>query len=221
MSPFVSCIMPTADRPEFVIMAIEQFQAQTYQDRELVILDDGRESVETLIPDDKRIRYLRLPINMPNGRKRNILCSAAAGEIIAHWDDDDLYHPSRIDYQVHRLIHSGANVNGLNQLYFYEPSTGQPYRYEWPQERGIWLHGATLCYLKRHWEENHFPEIYVCEDLAFIYRSMACEIAPQSLDWSDWYVGIIHETNVSYKRTDGLRWRKISRLPSWAERELK
>ena len=55
----VSCIMPSADRPRFVPQAIAQFLHQDYEHRELIVLDDGVQSVEDLMPDDPRVRYVR------------------------------------------------------------------------------------------------------------------------------------------------------------------
>jgi glycosyltransferase involved in cell wall biosynthesis len=57
--PLVSCIMPTANRRAFVPRAIQYFLRQDYPEKELVILDDGEDSVADLIPADPRIRYLR------------------------------------------------------------------------------------------------------------------------------------------------------------------
>ena len=46
--------------------------------------------------NDPRIRYKHAPEAMTIGAKRNDLCAAANGEIIAHFDDDDLYGPHYI-----------------------------------------------------------------------------------------------------------------------------
>ena len=43
--PLVSCVMPTADRRQWVPQAIRNFQQQNYPNRELLIVDDGREAV--------------------------------------------------------------------------------------------------------------------------------------------------------------------------------
>ena len=51
--------MPNADRPRFVPQAIAHFLQQDYEHRELIVLDDGVQSVEDLMPDDPRVRYVR------------------------------------------------------------------------------------------------------------------------------------------------------------------
>jgi len=59
--PLASCIMPTANRRRFVPQAIRYFLAQDYLNKELLIVDDGEEAVGGLVPEDARIRYIRLP----------------------------------------------------------------------------------------------------------------------------------------------------------------
>jgi len=81
--------MPTRNRRLFVVQAVAQFLAQDYGDRELIVVDDGEDAVADLLPADSRIRPLRLDRRATIGAKRNIACEAAAGEVIAHWDDDD------------------------------------------------------------------------------------------------------------------------------------
>jgi Glycosyl transferase family 2 len=53
--------MPTANRRRFVSQAIRYFLAQEYSNKELLIVDDGEEAVGDLVPEDARIRYIRLP----------------------------------------------------------------------------------------------------------------------------------------------------------------
>src|SRR5207245_5280294 len=103
----VSCLMPTRDHRPFVSQAIAYFSKQDYPNRELVILDDGEEPAEELVPDDPRIHYRRLDRPLALGPKRNLACEMASGELLAHWDDDDWYAPWRLGYQVAGLLQSG------------------------------------------------------------------------------------------------------------------
>src|SRR5205807_10283597 len=59
-TPLVSCIMPTYNRRPFVPQAIQYFLRQDYINKELVIVDDGTDSVSDLVPAGERIRYIRL-----------------------------------------------------------------------------------------------------------------------------------------------------------------
>src|SRR4051794_8567955 len=105
--PLVTCIMPTRDRRRFVAQAIAYFQRQDYEPRELLVLDDGEDAVQDLMPADSRIRYVRLGEPWPLGRKRNHACELSRGELICHWDDDDWMAPDRVSRQAARLLDGG------------------------------------------------------------------------------------------------------------------
>lgn len=124
VTPLVSCIMPTCGRPSFVPKAIEYFLRQDYPARELVIVDDGPVSVESLVPADPRIVYVRRPTRRSVGDKRNLACELARGELIAHWDDDDWYAPRRLSNQVAALRESGARICGLRDLLYFDLRRG-------------------------------------------------------------------------------------------------
>jgi len=93
-----------ADRRVFIPHAIHYFLRQDYANRELIVLDDGTDPVSDLIPDDPRIRYIRMQERRTVGAKHNLGCELARGEIIAHWDDDDWFAEWRLSYQVSELL---------------------------------------------------------------------------------------------------------------------
>ena len=89
--PLVTCIMPTSNRRVFIGQAVRCLLRQDYRHFELIVVDDGADAVGDCLPDDARIRYIRLDHHLSVGAKRNLACSQARGEIIFHWDDDDWY----------------------------------------------------------------------------------------------------------------------------------
>lgn len=103
-SPLVSCLMVTGSRPHRARLAIECFTRQTYESRELVIVDDGPDDelahhVQRL--SDDRIRMVRLQSrNQTLGELRNLAVEHARGEFVCQWDDDDLFDPDRLLWQV-------------------------------------------------------------------------------------------------------------------------
>src|SRR5258708_4948225 len=105
----LSCIMPTFNRPRFVAQAVRYFLAQDYPEKELVIVDDGTDSVADLVPKNAQIRYFRQETKQALGSKRNFACEQARGDIIAHWDDDDWSAPWRLRYQVEQLLVAQAD----------------------------------------------------------------------------------------------------------------
>src|ERR1035438_3066901 len=111
--PIVSAIMPTYNRRDFVRQAIEYFNRQDYPAvaRELIVVDDGEQSVADLATGVDNIRYFRLARRTSVGAKRNFACAQAHGDVIVHWDDDDWSAPHRISAQVGAL--GNADVCGL------------------------------------------------------------------------------------------------------------
>ena len=53
-------MMPTADRRLFVAQAVAYFLVQDYPQKELLIVDDGVDSVADLAPENAAVRYFRL-----------------------------------------------------------------------------------------------------------------------------------------------------------------
>src|SRR5207249_2799191 len=143
--------MPTADRRRFLPQAIRQFLAQDYPDKELVILDDGADSVADLVPENPQVRYLRLERKLTLGAKRNECARISRGDIILHWDDDDWMADWRISYQVSRLLERNHSICGLDRLLYYETASGKAWEYIYPRGQRPWLAGNTFCYRKTFW----------------------------------------------------------------------
>ncbi|MCA9969459.1 MAG: glycosyltransferase, partial [Anaerolineales bacterium] len=202
--PLVSCIMPTADRRAFVPRAIACFLRQEYAHRELIILDDGVESVADLVPADARIRYERLPRRLRVGEKRNLACEAARGDVIAHWDDDDWYASWRLGYQAAQLQAAGADVCGLDRVLYWDAAAERAWLYVYPPRGRPWVAGNTLCYPRAFWQRNPFQAIDVGEDARFVWSQQAQRVLP--LPDHRFCVAWIHAGNVSPKRPSGSRW---------------
>ncbi|HYE13812.1 MAG TPA: glycosyltransferase, partial [Pyrinomonadaceae bacterium] len=199
--------MPTHDRRAFVARAVEYFMRQDYEPKELIIVDDGSDAVADLVPDDGRVRYVRLERRMSVGAKRNTACEHARGEVIAHWDDDDWHAPRRLSYQVEALLREGAEVCGIRRLLFFEPSSGRAWLYTYPESQRPWLSGSTLCYTRAFWERTRFADVSVGEDARFLWAGRPERIAV--LDDNTFHVGIVHEENVSPKQTGGSYWKEV------------
>jgi hypothetical protein len=200
--------MPTADRRAFVPLAIEGFLEQDYPDRELVVLDDGDDPVDDLVPDDPRVRYRRLGRRTMLGAKRNLAVQGARGEVLLHWDDDDWYAPDRISRQVRALNAAGADVCGVSSLLFYDPDGGAAWRYTYPERSGRpWVAGSSMCYRRGFWERNPFPPVATGEDTRFLWASRSRNIL--TLRDEPLIVAIVHAANTGRIRTSGSRWRRV------------
>ncbi|MEA3007672.1 MAG: hypothetical protein QOI94_2941, partial [Acidobacteriaceae bacterium] len=148
--------MPTYNRRQFIPHAIEYFLNQDYENGELIILDDGTDAINDLVPADDRLLYVRLDRKMTLGAKLNLACQYARGEIIAPWDDDDWYAPRRLSCQLAALANDGIEICGINRLLYYDLQSGSAYEYVYPPDQRVWLLGSELCYRKKHWESHRF-----------------------------------------------------------------
>lgn len=97
--PKVSALMLTGKCPEryaLARVAIESFHDQSWDNRELVIINHGDES---LANGDPRIREIRIdrPADMTLGDMRNLSLDLAQGDYVLQWDDDDWHHPKRME----------------------------------------------------------------------------------------------------------------------------
>lgn len=103
-SPLISCVIPTHNRAEKVIKAIESVLSQSYRNLELLVVDDQsvdntKEVIELLSKKDKRVKYFLNPTKGANNA-RNFGITNAKGEYIAFLDDDDTWVDSKLEKQL-------------------------------------------------------------------------------------------------------------------------
>lgn len=200
----VSCIMPTYNRRQFVPNAIEYFLKQDYPNKELIIIDDGTDRIEDLIPSRENIRYYPLKNKVPLGTKLNMGCEYAHGNIIANWDDDDWYAPWRLSYQLKAMQDEEVELCGINNLLYYDLIHKRGFNYIYPSNQKVWLIGSSQCYRKTLWQRNKFADINVGLDGLFVWATPAEKI--KVLENSSFSVHMIHHKNVSPKKTTGNWW---------------
>lgn len=205
--PLVSCIMPTANRRPYVAQAISDFLAQDYVRRELIIVDDGADNIEDLVPTDPRIHYLRIAHGQSLGAKRNEACRRAQGEIIVHWDDDDWHAQWRLSYQVGEMLAKQADICGLDRLWFYDEEGARAWQYLY-RGRPRWLAGGSFCYRRRVWERRPFADVTAGEDTRFVREAPFKNVLVLARD--DFYVARVHARNTCRKQTGGSCWRSVS-----------
>jgi glycosyltransferase involved in cell wall biosynthesis len=102
--PAVSVIMPAYNVEPYVADAIRSVLAQTFDDFELVVVDDGSADgtagvVAALAEGDARVRLVRQP-NRGLAGARNTAMRVARGEMFALLDSDDLWEPEFLAEQV-------------------------------------------------------------------------------------------------------------------------
>jgi glycosyltransferase involved in cell wall biosynthesis len=127
--PAVSVIIPTYNRAEFLRLAITSVLNQTFQDFEIIVVDDTSEDhTHEVVSDfsDKRIKYIRHEVNKRVAAARNTGVLNSSGDYIAFLDDDDEWLPRKLQMQV-ALLEDGPSTlggvyTGFTQI---DRSTGQ------------------------------------------------------------------------------------------------
>ena len=99
----VSITIPTYNRAHLLGRAIQSVLDQTYQDFEIIVVDDGStDRAEEVVKsfDDERVRYIRHEVNKGCAAARNTGIKAARCEYIAFQDSDDEWLPDKLEKQM-------------------------------------------------------------------------------------------------------------------------
>jgi glycosyltransferase involved in cell wall biosynthesis len=114
--PKVSVIIPTCNRAELLRSAIESVLHQTFQDFEIVIIDDAsRDHTPEVVTNfkDTRIKLIRHQVSQGAAEARNTGIMNSSGEYIAFLDDDDEWLPDKLQIQVDLLENSSPEVGAV------------------------------------------------------------------------------------------------------------
>ncbi len=99
-APFFSVIIPAYNRYSSLTKAVESVLSQTYNNFELIVIDDGSADETPEIKDifNQKIKYIRQE-NSGVSSARNTGVSISEGTHIAFLDSDDLWLPSKLQAQ--------------------------------------------------------------------------------------------------------------------------
>jgi hypothetical protein len=163
--PQVSCVLATGNRPAFTRQAIRCFLRQTFDDSELVVVDDGEPSIAELCAGLFRVRYIRLDERTTLGRKLNIGIEQSSGEIIQKLDDDDFYGQDFLAHSVAALREASDEKALVSWDCFTIFIAGEAcVRYS---GHG-WTTGGTLSFHRHLWAERPFRDEPRYVDTSFI-----------------------------------------------------
>lgn len=111
MNGLVSIVMPSYNTGKYIKESIESVLAQTYDNWELIIVDDcstdNSDEIIKLFLYDSRIRYFKNEVNSGAAVSRNKALREAKGKWIAFLDSDDLWHPQKLEKQIAFMEENG------------------------------------------------------------------------------------------------------------------
>lgn len=103
--PLLSIIITTYNRPQLLQRAVTSALQQTVTDLEVVVVDDGSTEPVT-IPEQPRLRVIRLSVNRGLSAARNVAAKIAHGQWISYLDDDDQLLPHFAEVSFTALAHT-------------------------------------------------------------------------------------------------------------------
>jgi glycosyltransferase involved in cell wall biosynthesis len=194
--PLVSVVIPTYNRPKLVGNAIESVLAQTFQNFEIIVVDDSTDNETEMVVknfNNAKIKYIRVE-DIQKGsaaaRKKNIGVrnSSPDSKYIAFLDDDDEWLPRYLEVVIEELEKdkslTGVIPQGISKL---RDGTILKRRILKPSEFRFWKHGVGNCWTLRKEifikENIWYDENDIFEDLDFVLKlkDHKLKIIPQIL----------------------------------------
>ncbi len=155
MRPLVSVIIPTYRGQKKLERAIKSIQRQTYDNIEIIVVDDNNPNTVERNETEKIIKklglnsliYIQHEKNKNGSAARNTGIKGAHGQYVCFLDDDDIYLPSRVEESVNELEKKnecGAVFCNVLQLFAGDKCSVHKMDYESLTVKGILLYEAAI-----------------------------------------------------------------------------
>lgn len=108
----ISVVMPAYNRENIIKEAIDSVLGQTYEDIELIVVDDGSTDKTSKVVreiEDPRLKYFYQE-NAGACAARNKGVELSQGELVAFHDSDDIWHQDKLEKQIKAMETSGADL---------------------------------------------------------------------------------------------------------------
>jgi glycosyltransferase involved in cell wall biosynthesis len=146
--PAVSIIIPTYNRSRLLARAVKSVLNQTYQDFELIIVDDAStdntgEVVNSF--NDQRIKYVRHEKNKGEAAARNTGIKTAGCNYIAYQDSDDEWLPEKLAKQMKLLENAPSEVGVIYTGFWKTENHRRTYiPFSWVKQKNGDIHKELL-----------------------------------------------------------------------------
>ena len=127
-APFFSVVIPTFNRSKTILRALDSLIAQTEQDWEAIIIDDGStdDTFDLLVPYIETYPHIKYIFHSNQGaaKAKNTGIFVASGIFVTFLDSDDEFHPSHLAIRKNHLLknptlnflHGGVTVSGNQSM---------------------------------------------------------------------------------------------------------
>lgn len=233
MNPLVSIIIPVYNLEGYIELCVKSLRRQTYQNLEIIIVDDGSVDatpsiVKKLAGNDDRIKYIRQK-NQGVSIARNRGIEESCGDYFMFVDGDDVMRTQAVSLMVKAALETKADVvcAGVEKQTGYPSSdilsrdignannvcnilSSDEALKELLYERRITNGPFAKLFLTKKFKINRFPEgVSIAEDLYFNYKALLQARVVTLLHAKVYYYilrqGSAMQTAFSSKRMDGLK----------------
>ncbi|MDW8137912.1 MAG: glycosyltransferase [Bacteroidota bacterium] len=145
--PLFSVIVPTYNRPDLLREALHSIQWQTIANFEVIIINDGGNSVKDVIEElrDERFKYIETKSRNGLAAARNLGIMYSSGKYITFLDDDDIFLPNHLSTLLRELEKGFKVVYSDSFRYVWNIFNGKeqivdikiPYRFDFDRDRLI------------------------------------------------------------------------------------
>jgi glycosyltransferase involved in cell wall biosynthesis len=145
MNELISVVIPTYNRFDYLVNAIESVIKQTYRPIQIIVVNDNSKhdryyqyDFQEMLNNIKDIKLIVHHCKISSKEKlgyscgsvpRNIGISLSTGKYIAFLDDDDIWLPNKLSIQINQMILQNINfscTDGYIGSGFYEPTIKYP-----------------------------------------------------------------------------------------------
>ena len=171
-NPDVSIIIPAYNGATFIADTIQSVLDQTYPHFELIIVDDASpDQTKDVVGQfkDPRVKYLLHDTNKGSTVARRTGLQASSGEIIAYLDQDDLFHPEKIQLHVEAYKNDPDVGFTYNSFFDLEHSSKRIRELRRPRDIGLadlvlgfpippssWVMRRNWAFFEELWDETTF-----------------------------------------------------------------
>ncbi len=231
----VSVITPVYNRELYIEECVQSVLKQSYQDFEVILVDDGStdktlEICRKLASEDKRIRLLSGK-HQGVSAARNIAVNAAAGEYIFFLDSDDVIHPMLLETLIHAarshnaaiaatdVARSGkSNWHRVSEAMQKSCTLGEfDFKNEAETLRGLMFGGTAISciggvmFRRDLIGDTRFrTDLHIGEDYYFIYQNIIKGASAAFLK-PKWYYVRVHDQNISWDYAYSGFWTRFYR----------
>lgn len=244
MAALVSVIIPVYNREDYLEECIASVTAQSHQQMEILIVDDGSTDnslaiCKKLAEQDSRIRLI-CARHSGVSAARNLALDQATGEYVCFVDSDDVIHPLLLEQLVKAMTENNASIAGANRIdvpekhwhqvkaHMQKNAAEASVSYQDHQQSleamfftqcPLSIMGGLMLCRSLIGETRFRTDLYIGEDYYFIYENLVKGATSCFLN-AKWYYGRQHANNSSWDYSyKGFYNRFIRRKMIWENEE--